>query len=116
MNSEKSARAETPDEDRRQFADVELWLRPAGQYKNSDDEQVIEYEYEELARWSTNAVIEDATDAFDIDAAGEYKIGIRQCGDEQYFQRFSVIEPYAADQTHYIIPNQLAGVMRHWRV
>jgi hypothetical protein len=98
-----------------QFADVEIFLRPANQYKGGQDEQVLEFSFQDMARRSKHSLYEYASEFLDIESAGKYKLGIRERGDEQYFQRFAVVEPHADERGEWLIQNHLSGVLRHYR-
>lgn len=97
------------------YADVEIFLRPPSEYKGGEHEQILAYSYREFARHSNHRLVERAGERFDIPHAGEWKIGIREHGDEQYFQRWAVVEPHAGERGGWELQNHLMGVLNHWR-
>ena len=101
--------------DRPDFADVEIYIRPAAAHKGDDTEHVFESSYKDFAEWSAHSVAELVADLYEIDEPGRYEVGIRQEGDEQYWQRFEVVEPHAEERAQQSIENHLHGVLNHWR-
>ena len=97
----------------RQYEDVELFVRPVSDYPHSDDELVFEATYKEMARLSTRTVIELLGD-YELDA-GEWRVGIRERGDEQYFVNFRVGDVEARHEPAAELQNHAAAVLNHWR-
>lgn len=98
-----------------EFADMELWIRPADEFKGGMNEQVCELSYQEMARWSSHSLVKRLSKEFDISHPGEWKVGIRDRGDEQYFQRFAIVEPHAEERGEWLLQNHFRGVLNHWR-
>jgi len=116
MIQEKSNVAETSDEDPRfEYSDVEIFFRPAGTGKRSEEEQVWSFSYREFSQWATHNICDFVGDTVTEITEGEYKVGIRERGDEQYFQRFGIVSPHAEERGRGELMNHLQGVMRHWR-
>lgn len=93
------------------YADVELFLR-----HNGGEAVVFEGSYEDVARMRTRTIIENVT-MHAPTPPGEYVVGIRERGDEQYAQRFSIGELVGAkpDEADHALQHQVAGVMDHFR-
>lgn len=104
-----------PNEPMTSRSDIEIFLRPASEYKDGENEQVLQYSYREFARHSNHSIINQAEELLEIPGAGEWKIGIRERGDEQYFQQWAVVEPHASERGEYELQNHLSGVLHHWR-
>lgn len=96
-------------------SDVEIFLRPCSEYKDGENEQVLGFSYRDFSRRSNHALIKHAGEYFQVPGAGEWKIGIRERGDEQYFQRWAVVDPHASERGEWELQNHLAGVLNHWR-
>ena len=95
------------------FEDVEIYIRRPGVEKGSENEQYVwDASYQDMAHLSSRTVVETITDT-ELDT-GEWEIGIRERGDEQYSQRF-VIDELAADQADYEVQNRVAALLNHWR-
>ncbi len=118
----KSKIAETSDTDPRDddplnetaYADIELFVRPAGTYKRGDPEQYWEASFETFSQLRASTIADNVVSMVDIEA-GHWKVGLRRDGDEVYFQRFSVIEPHAEERGEQLLRNHIHGVLNHWR-
>jgi hypothetical protein len=97
----------------RTFADVEIFVRPQGDWSRSADELVFEASYEEMARLSSPTVVDMMAD-YELDT-GAWRVGIRERGDEQYFQDFRIAELEAQHEPTAELQNRVAGVLNHWR-
>jgi hypothetical protein len=96
------------------FADVEIFIRPADENTRGDRERFWQGTYHDVAKLSTRSIVNNVADTFDL-SAGYWRVGIRERGDEQYQQRFRVAEPHAEAHGDDLLRNHLLGVLNHWR-
>lgn len=96
-------------------ADVVLFVRPAHAGPGHDDEQMMSWDYQEFAQWSTYSLVNHFIEIIDERGEGKYIIGVRQEGDEQYTQRFMAVSPHAEEHFLQLVENHLHGVLNHWR-
>ncbi|MGQ3723552.1 hypothetical protein [Natrialba aegyptia] len=95
------------------YEDVEIYIRRPGVEKGSDGEKCVwSATYREMARLSNRFVVEAITET-QLEK-GEWVIGLRERGDEQYSQRFQ-ITPLVADQADHEVQNRVAALLNHWR-
>ena len=98
-----------------EYADVEIYVRPADSGELRPDEQVWESSYDEFARMSTRTIIGNVVETMSDLESGKYEVGIREQGDEQYSQFMSVVEPHAERRGEQLVENHLHGILNHWR-
>lgn len=104
-----------PNEDSREFADVEIYVRPSDEEPLGDDELVYGMSYETLASFHTHTVVGMMDMFADEIGAGRWEVGIRERGDEQYSQRLEITplgETYGPTAE---LENQVAAILNHWR-
>lgn len=95
------------------YEDVEIYIRRPGVEKGSDREKCVwEATYQDMAQLSSRTIIEAVVD-IELDE-GEWEIGIRERGDEQYSQRF-VIDSLVSDYSDHEVQNRVASILNHWR-
>jgi len=95
--------------------DVVLFVRPAYAGKRHDDETAFSWSYKEFAEWSTHSLVNHVGEMIAPMGEGKYITGIRQKGDEQYTQRFMVVNPHADERFPQLVKNHLHGVLNHWK-
>jgi len=95
-----------------EYEDVEIYIRRPSTNKTDDEQYVWTATYREMARLSTRMVIETVTDT-ELDE-GQWEVGIREQGDEQYSQRFE-ITPLLSEEPDHEVQNRVASILNHWR-
>jgi len=91
--------------------DIEIYIRrPNADREN--EEYVWAATYRDMAQMTSRTVIQAASWG-ELDK-GQWEIGIRECGDEQYSQRFE-LTPLLSDHAEHEIQNRVAAILNHWR-
>ena len=95
------------------FEDVEIFIRPVDALPRTENEMVWSASYEEMARLSSHTVVE-MMDYYELEP-GKWRVGIREKGDEQYFQNFRIGDLQGKFEPSAELQNRVAAILNHWR-
>lgn len=95
------------------YEDVEIYIRRPSKNKTDDEQYVWEATYKDMAHLTSHAVVE-MMELTELDE-GQWEVGIRERGDEQYSQRFEVSPLMESNSADYEVQNRVAAILNHWR-